>query len=105
MSSAAMDDSEVLEAHVELALRPPPMYQVVLLNDDYTPMDFVVAVLEEIFGRDRESATQLMLRVHHEGRAVCGVYSHDVADTKVAQVLHVARGAGHPLQCFSEPAG
>jgi ATP-dependent Clp protease adaptor protein ClpS len=93
-----------IEAPEAVELKPPPMYQVVLLNDDYTPMDFVVAVLEQIFGRDRESATQLMLRVHHEGRAVCGVYSRDVADTKVAQVLHAARSAGHPLQCYAEPA-
>ena len=105
MSGATLDDdAAVLEAPVEEALRPPPMYQVVLLNDDYTPMDFVVAVLEQIFGRDRETATQLMLKVHHEGRAVCGVYSRDVADTKTAQVLYAARSAGHPLQCFAEPA-
>ena len=106
MSGAEVLDApaaEVLEAPVEEALRPPPMYQVVLLNDDYTPMDFVVVVLVEIFSFDLERATQLMLRVHHEGRAVCGVYSHDVADTKVAQVLHMARGAGHPLQCVAEP--
>ena len=105
MSGATMDeDTAVFEAPVEEALRPPPMYQVVLLNDDYTPMNFVVAVLEQIFGRDRETATQLMLKVHHEGRAVCGVYSRDVADTKVAQVLYAARSAGHPLQCVVEPA-
>ncbi|MBQ9578590.1 MAG: ATP-dependent Clp protease adapter ClpS [Ottowia sp.] len=107
MSGAEVLDAptaEVLEAPVAEELRPPPMYQVVLLNDDYTPMDFVVAVLVEIFGRDLENATQLMLRVHREGRAVCGVYSRDVADTKVAQVLHAARSAGHPLQCYAEPA-
>ena len=96
--------AEVLEAPVEEALRPPPMFQVVLLNDDFTPMAFVVAVLEQIFGRDRESATQLMLKVHNEGRAVCGVYSRDVADTKAAQVRYAASSAGHPLQCIAEPA-
>ena len=107
MSDAEVLDAptiDVLEAPEAVELRPPPMYQVVLLNDDYTPMDFVVAVLEQIFGRDRESATQLMLKVHHEGRAVCGVYSRDVAETKVAHVVHVARSAGHPLQCCAEPA-
>ena len=97
-------DVVVLEAPAETEVKPPPMYQVVLLNDDYTPMDFVVAVLEQIFGHGREAATQLMLKVHHEGRAVCGVYSRDVADTKAAQVIYAARGAGHPLQCFTEPA-
>src|ERR1700712_302973 len=66
---------------------PPKMYQVVLLNDDYTPMEFVVMVLQEYFGRDLETATQIMLKIHHDGRGVCGVYSKDVAATKVELVL------------------
>ena len=82
---------------------PPPMYQVVMLNDDYTPMEFVVMVLQEYFKRDLETATQIMLKIHHEGRGVCGVYSRDVAATKVQQVQEAARQAGHPLQCVSEP--
>ncbi len=83
---------------------PPRMYQVVLLNDDYTPMEFVVMVLQEYFNRDLESATQIMLKIHHEGRGVCGVYSKDVAATKVELVLAAARRGGHPLQCIMEAA-
>lgn len=80
----------------------PPMYQVVLLNDDYTPMEFVVAVLQEYFNKNRDSATQIMLRVHNEGKGVCGVFSKDVASTKVDLVLSHAREEGHPLQCVME---
>ncbi|MEQ1804951.1 MAG: ATP-dependent Clp protease adapter ClpS [Burkholderiaceae bacterium] len=83
---------------------PPRMYQVVLLNDDYTPMEFVVMVLQEYFQRDLESATLIMLKIHHEGRGVCGVYSKDVATTKVELVLAAARRGGHPLQCILEAA-
>src|ERR1700754_1108182 len=83
---------------------PPRMYQVVLLNDDYTPMEFVVMVLQEYFGRDLETATQIMLKIHHEGRGVCGVYTKDVAVTKVELVLTAARREGHPLQCIMEAA-
>ena len=83
---------------------PPRMYQVVLLNDDYTPMEFVVMVLQEYFKRDLETATQIMLKIHHDGRGVCGVYSKDVAATKVELVLAAARRGGHPLQCIMEAA-
>ena len=83
---------------------PPRMYQVVLLNDDYTPMEFVVMVLQEYFQRDLESATLIMLKIHHEGRGVCGVYSKDVATTRVELVLAAARRGGHPLQCILEAA-
>lgn len=83
---------------------PPRMYQVILLNDDYTPMEFVVMVLQEYFNRDLESATQIMLRIHHDGRGVCGVFSKDVASTKVELVLAAARRGGHPLQCIMEAA-
>jgi ATP-dependent Clp protease adaptor protein ClpS len=83
---------------------PPPMYQVVLLNDDYTPMEFVVHVLQEYFNRDLETATHIMLKIHHEGRGVCGVYTKDVAVTKVELVLTAARRAEHPLQCIMEAA-
>ena len=83
---------------------PPRMYQVVMLNDDYTPMEFVVMMLQEYFKRDIETATQIMLKIHHEGRGVCGVYSKDVAATKVELVLAAARRAGHPLQCTMEAA-
>ena len=83
---------------------PPRMYQVVLLNDDYTPMEFVVMVLQEYFNRDLETATQIMLKIQHEGRGVCGVFSKDVAGTKVELVLAAARRGGHPLQCIMESA-
>ena len=84
-------------------VKPPQMYQVVMLNDDYTPMEFVVVVIQEFFSKDLEAATQIMLKIHLEGRGVCGVYSKDVAATKVDQVLDAAHKAGHPLQCVSEP--
>jgi len=84
--------------------KPPRMYQVVMLNDDYTPMEFVVMVLQEYFKRDLEIATQIMLKIHHDGRGVCGVYSKDVAATKVELVLAAARRGGHPLQCIMEAA-
>ncbi|MBX9794911.1 MAG: ATP-dependent Clp protease adapter ClpS [Burkholderiaceae bacterium] len=83
---------------------PPRMYQVILLNDDYTPMEFVVLVLQEYFNRDLEAATQIMLKIHHDGRGVCGTYSKDVAATKVELVLAAARRGGHPLQCIMEAA-
>ena len=79
------------------------MYQVAMLNDDYTPMEFVVMVIQEFFSKDREAATQIMLKIHLDGKGICGVYSRDVAATKVDQVLDAAKQAGHPLQCVSEP--
>jgi ATP-dependent Clp protease adaptor protein ClpS len=84
--------------------KPPSLYQVVLLNDDYTPMEFVVMVLQHYFQRDLETATHIMLKIHHEGRGVCGVYPKDVAATKVEMVLAAARRDGHPLQCIMEAA-
>ena len=92
----------VLERRTQ-KVKPPQMYQVVMLNDDYTPMEFVVVVIQEFFSKDLESATQIMLKIHLEGRGVCGVYSKDVAATKVDQVQDAAHKAGHPLQCVSEP--
>jgi len=83
--------------------KPPQMYQVVMLNDDYTPMEFVVMVLQQFFSKDRETATQIMLKIHLDGKGVCGVFSKDVAASKVDQVMDAANQAGHPLQCLSEP--
>lgn len=85
-------------------VKPPPMYQVVLLNDDFTPMEFVVGVLQKFFGKGREQATQIMLKVHHEGRGVCGVYPRDLAASKVEQVSSYSRQHQHPLQCVMEEA-
>ena len=84
--------------------KPPRMYQVIMLNDDYTPMEFVVMVLQEYFRMNLESATHVMLKIHHEGRAVCGVFTKDIAATKVELVLAASRRAGHPLQCTMEAA-
>ncbi len=84
-------------------VEPPKLYQVLMLNDDFTPMEFVVAVIQDFFSKDRETATQIMLKVHLDGRGVCGIYTRDVAQTKVDQVLDAAKEAGHPLQCVSEP--
>ncbi len=82
--------------------KPPRLYKVVLLNDDYTTMDFVVEVLQRIFGLDFERATQIMLKVHQEGSAVCGIYPKDLAETKVQQVVAFARQHEHPLRCVTE---
>jgi ATP-dependent Clp protease adaptor protein ClpS len=95
------ENSTVVERQIQ-KVKPPPMYQVVLLNDDYTPMDFVVVVLQEYFNKDLETAMRIMLTVHHEGRGVCGIFSKDVASTKVDLVTAYARQAGHPLQCVME---
>lgn len=83
-------------------IKPPRLYKVVLLNDDYTPMDFVVVVLQKFFHMSRERATTIMLHVHHRGRGVCGVYPRDVAATKVEQVTAFARQHQHPLACVME---
>ena len=92
----------VLERRTQ-KVKPPQMYQVVMLNDDYTPMEFVVVVIQEFFSKDMETATQIMLKIHLDGKGICGVYSKDVAATKVDQVLEAANKAGHPLKCVSEP--
>ena len=84
---------------------PPPMYQVILLNDDYTPMEFVVDVLQRFFGKNQDEATRIMLQVHHEGKGVCGIYPHDIAASRIAQVSRYARSRQHPLQCTMEPVG
>ena len=83
-------------------LEPPKMYKVMLLNDDYTPMDFVIVVLQRFFSLDTEQATRIMLQVHNEGRGVCGVYPRDIAATRVEQVSAFARQHHHPLACVME---
>jgi len=82
--------------------KKPSLYRVLLLNDDYTPMEFVVHILERFFNRSREQATRIMLHVHQKGVGLCGVYTYEVAETKVAQVLDLARRHEHPLQCVME---
>lgn len=96
------EDLLVQEARPQL--KRPPLYKVLLLNDDYTPMEFVVHVLERFFGMGREKATRIMLQVHTEGMAVCGVYARDVAETKVLQVNDFSHENQHPLKCTMEEA-
>ena len=91
----------LLEAE-KVKTKPPPLYKVLLLNDDYTPMDFVVVVLQTVFAMSREKATQVMLQVHREGMGVCGTYTREVAAAKVDQVTGLARKYQHPLQCTME---
>ena len=83
-------------------VQKPSLYRVLILNDDYTPMEFVVFVLERYFSKSREDATRIMLHVHQNGVGVCGVYTYEVAETKVAQVVDAARRHQHPLQCTME---
>jgi ATP-dependent Clp protease adaptor protein ClpS len=83
-------------------LKKPPLYKVVMLNDDYTPMEFVVLVLQMFFNMDREKATRTMLTVHTAGRAVCGIFTRDIAETKASQVIRFARDNEHPLLCEIE---
>ena len=95
-------DSDVAVESAKPELQKPSMFNVVMLNDDYTPMEFVVQVLEMFFSKDRETATRLMLQVHTEGKAVCGAFTRDIAETKAAQVNQYARENQHPLLCEIE---
>jgi ATP-dependent Clp protease adaptor protein ClpS len=97
-----LGDVAVQESRPELAA--PPMYKVVILNDDYTPMDFVVEILESFFSMDREKATRIMLTIHTQGQATCGIYTRDVAETKAAQVVDYAQQNQHPLLCQVQQA-
>ena len=97
------DDGLVVEA-TKPKLERPPLYAVVLLNDDYTPMEFVVHVLEYFFNMDRELAVRVMLQVHTQGKGVCGQYTREIAETKVAQVNSYSRESNHPLLCTMERA-
>lgn len=96
------DDGGLAVQEEKPKLKRPPLYKVVLLNDDYTPMEFVIDVLERFFYMDREKATRVMLAVHTQGKGVCGVYSRDVAETKAAQVNQYSRDNEHPLMCEIE---
>lgn len=101
-SDANEFDGNLAVVEAKPKLRRPPLYKVVLLNDDYTPMDFVVEILEKFFAMPREKATSIMLTVHIHGKAVCGVYTRDVAETKAAQVNQYAKEHQHPLLCEIE---
>lgn len=95
-------DNGLLVEESKPQLQPPPLYKVILLNDDYTPMEFVVKVLEIFFSMDKERATQVMLHVHTRGVGICGVYPKDIAETKVEQVNNYSRSNQHPLLCSME---
>jgi len=97
------DSGNLAVAEARPKLQIPRLYKVILLNDDYTPMEFVVEVLEIFFGMSRELATQVMLKVHTEGSAVCGIFTRDIAETKAMQVNDFARDSQHPLLCEVEP--
>lgn len=104
-SNTSIDEGESHDVAVKEArpkLKKPPLYRVLLLNDDYTPMEFVVEVLESIFGMQRETATRVMLEVHTKGRGVCGVFTYEIAETKVAQVNTASQQQQHPLLCTME---
>lgn len=96
------DGDTVVVEEAKPKTKRPPLYKVLLLNDDYTPMEFVVHVLERFFGMNHAQAFELMLTVHKKGMAVVGVFSHEIAETKVAQVMDYARRHQHPLQCTME---
>ncbi len=96
------DDSGLTVQEAKPKLKRPPLYKVMILNDDFTPMEFVVHVLEYFFGMDREKAVRVMLQVHTQGNGVCGVYSREIAETKVSQVNDYARENNHPLLCTME---
>jgi ATP-dependent Clp protease adaptor protein ClpS len=98
------DDSGLTVQEAKPKLKRPPLYRVMILNDDFTPMEFVVHVLEYFFGMDREKAVRVMLQVHTQGNGVCGVFSREIAETKVAQVNDYARENSHPLLCTMESA-
>jgi len=97
------DDVGVLVKEKPPALQKPRLYQVVLLNDDYTPMEFVVELIEKFFSKTRETATRIMLMIHNEGKGVCGIYTQDIAETKAAMVNKYSMQHQHPLLCEAEP--
>ena len=96
------DDGNLAVQEAKPKLQKPPMYKVLLLNDDFTPMDFVVSILQTIFYKDKEEAVRITMNVHTSGIGVCGVYTKDIAETKVQQVLAYSQESQHPLQCTLE---
>ena len=103
MANLPNDSSTILRPEIAKT-KLPPMFRVLLLNDDFTPMEFVVECIERFFNKNREQATKIMLQVHTEGLGVCGIYPQDIAETKMNQVLNFAKELQHPLQCEVDPA-
>lgn len=97
------DGGELAVETARPRLKKPPLYRVILLNDDYTTMEFVIRVLQDIFNHSEERAAQIMLHVHQKGAGICGVYTREIAETKVEQVIEYAQQNEHPLQCTMEP--
>ncbi len=101
-SSNPIVDRDVAVEEAEPKLKRPSLYRVILINDDYTPMEFVVEVLETVFGMERNRATRVMLEVHTKGKGICGLFTYEIAETKVAQVMGIAQQQQHPLLCTME---
>ena len=104
INHADVNEKEVVEEDLKEELKEPPKYNVLLLNDDYTPMDFVIEVLSRFFNMNSDQATEIMLAVHYKGKALCGTYSAEIAETKVDQVSRFALEYQHPLKCLMEQA-
>ena len=106
MSDHRQDDDDGSSTGIAVKTRPktkkPSLYKVLMLNDDYTPMEFVILVLESVFGKGQQEATEIMLHVHHKGVGICGVFTYEIAETKVNLVMDLARKNQHPLQCTIE---
>lgn len=96
-------DKEKLKEELATNIKPPPMFQVVMLNDDFTTMEFVIEVLRHVFRKNEAEAERIMLTIHYQGRGICGVYPKDIASTRVAQVHQLAQQEQHPLKCIIEP--
>ncbi len=101
-SSNPIVDRDVAVEEAAPKLKRPSQYRVILINDDYTPMEFVVEVLESVFGMERNRATRVMLEVHTKGKGICGEFTYEIAETKVAQVMGIAQQQQHPLLCTME---
>ena len=101
MAGSNTKDLVLLEKK-KLKVKPPKLFKVILLNDDFTPMEFVIDVLRKVFSMNNDKATLIMLAVHNKGKGVCGIYPRDIASTKVSQVISLARESQHPLQCLME---
>lgn len=104
MSTNTTIDKEKLKAELSAHVKPPPLYQVIMLNDDFTTMDFVIDVLVGVFKKSAEEAERIMLTIHYQGRGICGIYPKDVALTRILQVHQYAQQEQHPLKCIIEPA-
>ena len=102
LSKPIADGHDLAVEEAEPKLKRPSSYRVILINDDYTPMEFVVEILESVFGMERNKATRVMLEVHTKGKGICGVFTYEIAETKVAQVMGIAQQQQHPLMCTME---